>query len=219
MSSVPPDVQFLQPYMDAVAPYLNAHGYWAILFAVLLEDFGIPVPGETVLITGSVFAGRGDLQLRWVLAAGFTGAVAGDNIGYVIGAYAGRRFALRYGRFVFLSEERLKKLERFFDRHGGTVVILARFIEGLRQCNGIVAGLSAMPCSRFLVYNVVGAALWVGFWASLAYFSAEKLSTIIAVFKHIELYGIVTAGIFVLLFIGYHIYRRNKNHRHEKTAV
>jgi membrane protein DedA with SNARE-associated domain len=102
----------------------------------------------------------------------------GDNIGFAIGHFGGRRLVLKLGRYVLITEKRLDRAEEFFERHGGKVVPFARFVEGLRQLNGIAAGTFGMGWWRFLVFNVLGAALWVGFWGIVGYFFGDKLNVI-----------------------------------------
>src|SRR5260370_4081178 len=133
----------------------------------MIEDFGVPVPGETILIAGAIYAGAGRLNIVAVGVVGFVAAIIGDNIGFAIGHFGGRALALRYGKYVFLTEERLDRAERFFDQHGGQVITIARFIEGLRQANGIIAGISGMHWRRFLAFNALRAALWGATWVSL----------------------------------------------------
>ena len=123
---------------------LNHYGYLAVAALVLVEDFGIPVPGETILIAASLYAGAGRLNVVLVGVIATLAAIAGDNIGFAIGHFGGRALALRYGKYIFLTAERLDKAEYFFDRHGGKIIVAARFIEGLRQANGIVAGITGM---------------------------------------------------------------------------
>jgi membrane protein DedA with SNARE-associated domain len=159
----------------AWAPYLHQYGYWAVAGGLLLESVGLPVPGESLLIAGGALAGSGRLPLAAVLAAGWAGAVAGCCLGYAIGLHGGRRLAVRYGRYVLLNEERLARAEGFFVRHGGAVVIGARFVWGMRNVTGLVAGALRMPWRRFLAYNMAGAALWVGFWGMLAYELGERV--------------------------------------------
>lgn len=204
MTPLPPQLKDLAPLIQAVGPYLDRFGYFAIFFGVLLEDFGIPLPGETMLVTGALFASLGSFKIEWVGLLGFFGAIIGDNIGYAVGRYAGRRVVLKYGRFVFLNEERLHKFESFFARHGGKIVIVARFVEGLRQFNGIVAGLSRMEWRRFLLFNVVGAAIWVGVWTCAAYFLASQLGVILSGFKRFEKYiliGLASAAFVALSYL------------------
>lgn len=144
----------------------------------MLEDFGVPAPGETLLVSGAIFAGLGRLDLALVLLAGFVGAVVGDNIGFCIGSRGGRPLVRRWGPYVLLPPERLRRVERFFARYGGAVVAIARFVEGLRQANGIVAGLSDMDWRRFLLWNALGAMLWVGFWGGAGYFAAGEIAAL-----------------------------------------
>ncbi len=117
---------------------------------------------------------------------GFIAAIIGDNIGFAIGHFGGRALALRWGKYVFLTEERLDKAERFFDRRGAIVITFARFVEGLRQANGIIAGITGMHWLRFLVFNAIGAALWVGTWVSLGYLAGGNITTI---YHYITLYS------------------------------
>ena len=136
-----PPVQ-LPGFLHTLAPLLDHWGYLAVGFLLLVEDFGVPAPGETVLIAASVYAGAGRLNIVAVGVIGFAAAVAGDNVGYAIGRFGGRALVLRFGRYVILTGDRLDRAESFFTRHGGKIVIVARFIEGLRQANGIIAGIT-----------------------------------------------------------------------------
>ena len=193
----------------ALAPLLNHYGYLAIAVLITLEDFGVPVPGETVLIAGAVYAGAW-LNIAAVAVIGFTAAVAGDNIGYAIGRFGGRELALRYGRYVFLTRERLGKAEGFFDRHGAVVVTFARFVEGLRQANGIIAGIMRMPWWRFVVFNALGAALWVGVWASLGYLAGDHITAIYRTVTRYLLYVLVAVGAVVVALVIRQVIRRRR---------
>jgi membrane protein YqaA with SNARE-associated domain len=146
----------LPGFLETLAPLLDHWGYLAVGFLIFIEDFGVPSPGETVLIAASVYAGAGRLNIVAVGVIGFAAAVLGDNVGYAIGRFGGRTLVLRFGRYVMLTPERLAGAESFFTRHGGKIVIVARFIEGLRQANGIIAGLTKMPWPRFLAFNALG---------------------------------------------------------------
>jgi membrane protein DedA with SNARE-associated domain len=132
---------------------LDHYGLLAVAGFVLLEDFGVPVPGETILILAAVYAGSGRLSIWLVALVGFLAAVLGDNIGFTIGHFGGRPLVERFGRYIFLTPERLDKATGFFERHGGKIVVVARFIEGLRQANGIIAGISRMHWLKFLAFN------------------------------------------------------------------
>jgi membrane protein DedA with SNARE-associated domain len=191
-------------------PLLRHYGYWAVGTLIMLEDFGIPVPGETVLIAASIYAGDGKMNIVAVGIIATLAAVVGDNIGYAIGRFGGRELVLRYGRYVFLTRERLERAEAFFARHGGKIVVFARFIEGLRQANGIIAGIAGMPWRRFLVFNALGAALWVGVWTSLGYLAGSHITTIYNQVTKYSLYVLIALGVVVVALILRHVRRRQR---------
>ena len=184
--------------LHALEPTLNHYGYLAIAGLVLIEDFGVPVPGETVLILGAVYAGTGRLSILLVVSLGFLAAVLGDNIGFAIGHFGGRRLVERYGRYIFLTPERLDKATGFFERHGGKVVVIARFVEGLRQANGIIAGISGMHWAKFLAFNALGAALWVGVWSAVGYFSGNHITSIYNTASRYSTYLAIAVGVFII---------------------
>ena len=195
--------------LTTVRPYLDQYGYWALFGAILLEDFGMPVPGETLLIASALLASQGQMHLVPLLLIAWAAAVTGDNIGYAIGRFGGRKLVLRYGNYVLINEQRLQKAEGFFRRYGGTVVVVARFLAVLRQLNGIVAGTVKMNWRRFLSYNILGAALWVSFWGMLFYELGEKAFSFGAGFKtgqYFLLGGLVAAAVVLAV----HLLRRRK---------
>ena len=153
--------------LQTLQPYLARYGYLAVFVAIFLEDFGVPMPGETLLIAGALLASRGDFSIYILMITAWCAAVLGDNVGYAIGRFGGRRLVLRFGRYVLVTPQRLQHAERFFEKRGAIVVVIARFIEILRELNGIIAGIAGMRWWRFLLYNAAGAGLWVGFWSVL----------------------------------------------------
>ena len=191
-----------------VGGQLNHYGYWAVLLLVLIEDFGVPVPGETILIAAAIFAGAGRLNIVAVGVVGFVAAVVGDNIGFALGHFGGRALALRWGKYIFLTEERLDKAEVFFNRHGGKIIVVARFIEGLRQANGIIAGISGMYWRRFLFFNAIGAALWVGTWVTIGYVAGSHIDTIYHYITTYSYYALIAVAVLVVAFIVRHVLRR-----------
>jgi len=180
----------------SLEPLLNNYGYLAVAGLVFVEDFGVPVPGETILIAAAVYAGAGRLNIAAVFALALLAAVLGDNLGYLIGRRLGRAVVLRYGRYVLLTPQRLDKAEGFFTRHGGKVVTIARFVSGLRQANGIVAGLTRMPWLRFVAFNVLGAALWVGAWCAAGYLAGSQIQS---VYDTATRFGLYAVGVVVLV--------------------
>lgn len=197
--------------LHSLEPTLDHYGYLAVAGLVLLEDFGVPVPGETVLILGAVYAGTGRLSIVLVALLGFIGALVGDNLGFAIGHFGGRRLAERYGRYVFLTPERLDKATGFFDRHGGKVIVIARFVEGLRQANGIIAGTTGMRWERFLVFNAIGAALWVLVWTSVGYFSGSHIDTIYRDATRYDGYLAVAVAVLVIAYITRRVVRSRRS--------
>src|SRR3954449_13019743 len=195
----------LPGFLHGVAPILDRWGYLAVAGMIGVESFGVPAPGQTIMVAAAIYAGAGRLNIYAVAAIAFVAAVLGDNIGYWIGVRGGRRFVHRFGRYFMLTPERLERAERFFARRGGRIVVVARFIDGLRQLNGVIAGITAMPWRSFLLYNAIGAALWVGWWVTVSYFLGTHLVEIIEHVHKYKWYALVTivlaAGTYVTLHV------------------
>ncbi|MGO9882252.1 MAG: DedA family protein [Solirubrobacteraceae bacterium] len=200
--------EHLPGVLHSLEPTLNNFGYLAVVGLVLIEDFGVPVPGETVLILAGVYAGTGRLNIGLVALLGFCGALLGDNIGFAIGHFGGRRLAERYGRYIFLTPQRLNAATRFFERHGGKVIIVARFVEGLRQANGIIAGTAGMHWARFLLFNAIGAALWVLVWASVGYFAGSHINSIYDDATRYDTYLAIGLGVLLLAYVARRVLMR-----------
>src|ERR1700734_34894 len=149
----------LPGFLAPVAGPLDHWGYWAIALLLLLENIGVPVvPGEFAMIGGAIFAGTGRAGLNVVVVAivAFAASVVGAEIGYLIGRFAGRELILHFGKYVLIKPHHLDRAEAIVDRYGGFVVIIARFIVGLREANGIIAGITEMGFVPFTIYNVIG---------------------------------------------------------------
>jgi membrane protein DedA with SNARE-associated domain len=205
--------------LDVVALPLLAvvsrFGYLGVTGIVFVESFGVPAPGETSIIAGSVLAGSGRLNIFVVALVAFLAAVCGDSIGYVIGRTGGRSLLLRFGRYVGLNQRRLTRVETFMARRGPAMVVVARFIEGLRQLNGVVAGVTRMPFAKFLIYNAIGAALWVGVWSTAGYFAGNHLAAIEGVIHRYADLALVAVVVLVAAYV-WHRVRRRRAHRAEE---
>jgi membrane protein DedA with SNARE-associated domain len=188
-------------------PVLEHYGYLAVGGFVLLEDFGVPVPGETILIAAAIFAGSGQMNIAVVILVAVVGAIIGDNIGFLIGHFGGRPLIERFGRYIFLTPERLDSAETFFNRHGGKVVTIARFVEGLRQANGLLAGIVGMHWAKFIAFNALGAVLWVGTWSALGYFAGQNITTVYAAIERYKWYAIGGLVVIAALLIARRIRR------------
>jgi membrane protein DedA with SNARE-associated domain len=188
-----------------VQPVLEHWGYLGVGGLLFLEDFGVPVPGEVMLIAAAVFAGAGQMNIAVIFVVAVLAAVVGDNIGFGVGHFGGRPLAERFGRYVFLTPQRLVRAEEFFNRHGGKVVTIARFIDGLRQINGLLAGIAGMHWLKFLGYNALGAVLWVGVWCALGYLAGEHIVEIYDTFERYKWYVIGALVVVVAIVIAHRV--------------
>jgi membrane protein DedA with SNARE-associated domain len=189
---------------------VDRFGYLGIAGIVFVESFGVPAPGETAIIAGATYAGQGHLNVIIVAVVAFLAAVTGDSLGYLIGRAGGRPLVLRFGRYVRLTPARLDRVETFMARHGPKVVVVARFVEGLRQLSGIVAGVTGMPWPRFVLFNAIGAAAWVGVWSTAGYLAGNHLAAITATIHRYQLWAIAVA---VLAGAAYLLLRRARRRR------
>src|SRR5262249_51656620 len=139
---------------------LSQYGYPIVFLGVLLENAGVPVPGETILLAAGFLAHQGVFSLPWVIGLAVVAAILGDNAGYWIGRRGGRPLGARDGPFVGLTPARLVALDAFFARHGVKTVFFARFVTGIRVFAALFAGISRLPWRWFLVYNAAGALTW-----------------------------------------------------------
>lgn len=199
------NVSHLHALLLHAAPFLHQYGLWAVFFSLFLETFGLPLPGETLLIAASLLASQGQFRLPVVMIVGVTAAVLGDNTAFYVGRFGGRRLLLRLGGKIGLTRARLHRMHRFYNRFGAEVVMVARFFEGARQLNGLVAGSSGMAPLRFLVYNIIGAALWVGFWSTAAFYLADHLAVL---YTWLGRFFLVALGGALIAGAGYFFYRR-----------
>jgi membrane protein DedA with SNARE-associated domain len=189
-------------------PLLHDYGYFAVSGLLVAENTGIPFPGETVLIAAALYAGTGRLNIWLVLLVAIVSSVAGACIGYLIGARGGRPLAERFGRYILLSPERLDKLEDFFQRRGGLVIVFGRFVEGARQLMGILVGISEMSFRRFLVFTTIGAAMWCAVWGGLGYLAGDHVETI----ARYSTYFFVALAVLVVAIIAWRVHQ----HRRER---
>ena len=156
------------------------YGYGVVFVGVLLENAGIPVPGETALLAGGALAHFGRLSLFWVVLTAICAAIIGDNLGFLIGRWGGRALADRHGWKIGLTAKRLQQFDRFFDRYGALTVFIARFVTGLRVFGAALAGASGLPWRSFLFYNAAGAVTWsiaiggVGYLLAYSWVTLER---------------------------------------------
>jgi membrane protein DedA with SNARE-associated domain len=166
-------LNFLARNLDSL---LATYGYLAVFVFVGVESIGIPVPGETMLVTAAIYAGTtGRLSIFWVIVASSAGAIVGDNIGYLIGRTGGYRLIKRYGRYIRLEEDRLRLGQYLFHKHGPKVVFFGRFISVLRIFAAFLAGVNHMHWRRFLIFNAAGGIVWSTLYGVAAYLLGQQL--------------------------------------------
>ena len=186
--------------------FFTSHGLPLLFVVVMLESFGVPLPGETALIAFGVLASQGHYSIVTVIAVAAAGAIIGDNLGYaLIGRWGGRRLfeRTRYGRRY--AERFLPTAERLMAKHGGKVVFFGRFISILRFTAAWAAGIARMPWWRFFFWNASGAICWATAVGLVAYYAGAAAA------DAIQRYGIYAAvGIVIAVLIGFLVTNRGK---------
>lgn len=186
--------------LEKIQEIAHDYGYWAVFLGILLENLGLPLPGETITLVGGFLAGNKELSYWLVLGDAIAGAVLGGTCGYWIGRYAGWPFMLQIGRIFRISEERLLAMKEQFSNNATKAVFFGRFIALLRIFAGPLAGIAEMPYSKFFLYNLAGASVWASVMVTLAFFVGkviplEQLVGLIAQF------GIVALLVAVALIV------------------
>ncbi len=182
--------------LEMIQNLAHEYGYGAVFLGILLENMGIPLPGETITIVGGFLAGSGELNYWYVLASAIGGAVLGDNFGYWIGYYGGWALLTRLGRLFRIREEQLIGVRDRFSQNAAKAVFLGRFVALLRIFAGPLAGIARMPYPQFILCNLAGATIWASVMVSLAYFIGklvplEQLIGWVAQFTLLALVGVV----------------------------
>lgn len=164
-------LEFFSPEM--IEELAKQYGYWAIFVGILLENLGLPIPGETVTIVGGFLAGSDQLEYPLVLANAAGGAALGGTIGYWIGRKGGWPLLLKLGKLLRFQESKLEGMRRQFSENAGKGVFFGRFIALFRVLASPLAGITGMPFLKFMGYNVVGALVWATVMVTLSYFAGQ----------------------------------------------
>jgi membrane protein DedA with SNARE-associated domain len=197
----------LKAAVARMQPLVERYGYAGVAAAVSVEGFGVPAPGQTLLMAGALEAARGHMHPLLLFPLAVLAAVLGNSLGYLIGKRGGRPLLRR----LHVNEAREAKLAGLFERFGGGFIVLARFFDGPRQLNGILAGTLAMPWWLFTVFNVLGALLWVGVWGLGTFYLAEHLHAVHALIQKINpwIAGAVALALIAVLAYLFRGRRRN----------
>ena len=176
--------------------FFTSHGLPLLFVVVMLESFGVPLPGETALIAFGILASQGHYSIYWVIALAALAAIVGDNLGYwLIGRWGGRTLFERWGPLRRYAEKTLPPTERLMTRHGGKVVFFGRFVTVLRYTAAWVAGLAKMAWWRFLLWNALGGICWAVAVGLVAYYSGHAAA------DAIQRYGIYAAGVIAVVVV------------------
>ena len=190
---------------DTITHLIQSYGLVALFVIVFLESMGVPLPGETSLVTAAIYAGSThEIGIVPVIAVAAAGAIVGDNLGYVIGRVAGSRLLMRYGKYIRLDGKRLKLGQYLFLRHGAKIVFFGRFVAVLRAYAAILAGTNRMHWRTFLVANALGGVLWASAFGGGAYLFGTELRRVAEPVVLIVLAAAVVVVVTSLRFVRRH---------------
>ncbi len=194
---------------DTLNTLLTSYGYLFLLLIVAVESFGVPLPGETALVTAAAIAATGKLDIVGVIAAAALGAIVGDNLGYWVGRKGGLPFVHRYGRYVRLDESKINRVHRFFERHGAKTVFIGRFIALLRSWAAVLAGVAEMPFGVFFAFNASGGITWALVYGLLGYGFGRNLALLHKYLAQASLALVLLIALAVVLGLGVRWLREN----------
>lgn len=181
--------------LETITYLVHSYGYFGVAIVIGLESMGVPLPGEAILISASIYAGSTHkLNILGIVLAAIVGAVAGDNIGWMLGREFGTRLLARYGARIGITEPKIKLGRYLFAKWGGWVVFFGRFIAVLRTLAALLAGTNNMPWTRFFVANLAGAAVWACLFGGGAYVLGRQIHGFVGPVGAIAFALVVTAG-------------------------
>ena len=200
-----------------VSSLIASSGYVVLFFFVGLESLGIPLPGETALVTAAAAAALGHLSIYAVVATAAAAAVIGDNGGYWIGRKGGIALVRGYGRLIHLNESHLERARRFFERHGPETVFIGRFIALLRTWAAVLAGTARMPYGTFMRYNALGGVCWSVMFGTLGFVFGRHLPQLEHYIGQASLAGALLVALVAGLVLGGRWFETNRARLVERT--
>ena len=199
----------LPDLFEALRDHFTTHGYWTLAITLLLENAGIPLPGETMLLFASFLAfEHHELNLGLIILVSTLACTLGDNLGYWIGHNGGRPLLHRYQRVFRVTDERIAHGEELFERFGPATVFFARFVFGMRVIAGPLAGVLRMPWRRFVLFNFLGAATWVTVISCTGYFFGRHWQRLLQIVGRANLVVFVVA--LAIVWLLWRRYRRRE---------
>jgi len=196
--------------LDVLRNAVVHYGYWAVAGALLLENAGVPVPGETILLLASFLAySENDLQFPWIIVIATVAATLGDNLGFALGYYGGRPLLERYQSLFRIQNKTVMRGEGLFERYGAVTVFFARFVFGMRIIAGPMAGTLRMPWRKFLAFNFLGAAVWVTAISTVGYLFGRHWERLERAVKRFDI-GLAVLVLLAAVFWWWRSRRENK---------
>lgn len=196
---------------DSIIRLVESYGYAVVFAFVAIESLGIPLPGETVLVTAGALAALGHLSIWWVIVAAATGGIVGDAAGYWIGRLGGLALLRRYGRVIHFDDKKLARIHTFFERHGPKAVFLGRFIALLRTWAALLAGTAEMRYGVFTLYNVMGGITWAAVFGTLGYIFGQSLPLLERYIGQASLAAVLLVALVVALALGWQWFNDNRD--------
>ncbi len=184
--------------LDLISQWVAHYGYLLVALFLFVEAAGVPIPGETALVTAAALAGRGTLSIVGVVIAGFIGTAAGGHAGYWLGVRGGQGFVERHGKWMMITPTVVAKTRQFFEQHGAKTMLAARFIAFVRSFVGFFAGMSGMPMREFALYNAAGSVIWIATFTSIGFLFGRNLPRLVHFIGRVGL----LAAIFIALVAG-----------------
>lgn len=186
-------------------------GYLGIFLLMAIESSFIPFPSEIVLIPAGYLASQGEMRLDMIFVVSLLGSMVGAFINYFGARYIGRAFLVRYGKYFFISNEALEKMDNFFEKHGHISTFTGRLIPGIRQLISIPAGIAKMDIKTFALFTALGAGIWSLILIALGYIIGENQELISAYLQQIT-WGVLLLVIVTLVLYFYNNKRQKKSH-------
>ncbi len=198
----------IEHFVSELVAWILHLGYPGIFFLMTIESSFIPFPSEAVLVPAGYLAYQGEMNIPFILLSAILGSLAGAFINYFIALYLGRRFILRYGKYFFISETTLSKLDDFFQNHGHISTFTGRLIPGIRQLISLPAGIARMNKIEFTLYTALGAGIWSLILILLGYFIGKEQEILHRYLKEITFATLLIVSLLLICY--YRVQKRKK---------
>jgi membrane protein DedA with SNARE-associated domain len=183
---------------------IGALGYPGIFILMAMESSVIPIPSELVMPPAGYLAQQGQMNMLVAILCGTAGSLAGAYANYFAAHYLGRPLLLKYGKYVWITEEKFAKVERFFRNHGEVSTFVGRLLPVVRHLISLPAGLSGMNHMKFTLYTLAGAGLWVTVLTFIGYFIGMNRELIMRYSHHALTGAVVLSAVIIILYVRSH---------------